>query len=416
MDQRRKTLFTVTLVIIIIIILAAGGFWLSKRKSTGESPAAEKQSASPAAETQSIAPISVKVAVAEIKDLEKTIKSPGEVYTEKNVVLKAEVGGILKKLYVQEGKHVRQGELLAELDDTSYQLKLEEAEATRLKALSELLLDRLFQEPGLTTPKEQDNTDLKKAQEAYQKAEKAYRDGLISQAELERTRLDYELAQIGSGLKRDEIIASSKGLTQAEVNAKIARLELEKTKIMAPFSGIITGIKVAPGETIEAGRELFTLVDVSQLKITAKVLETEVSKVKVGREADIRFSAFPGRVFKGKVVAVSPVINKEDKTCSVFIGLENPAEEIKPGMHAEIEIVTEIFPRRLLVPQAAVLVRGGRPLVFVVENGLAKWRYIQTGQENEQLVEVLDGVKEGEPVIVEGHMTLAHDSAVRIVE
>ncbi|HOJ27209.1 MAG TPA: biotin/lipoyl-binding protein, partial [Candidatus Saccharicenans sp.] len=149
MDQRRKTLFTVTLVIIIIIILAAGGFWLSKRKSTGESPAAEKQSASPAAETQSIAPISVKVAVAEIKDLEKTIKSPGEVYTEKNVVLKAEVGGILKKLYVQEGKHVRQGELLAELDDTSYQLKLEEAEATRLKALSELLLDRLFQEPGL---------------------------------------------------------------------------------------------------------------------------------------------------------------------------------------------------------------------------------------------------------------------------
>ena len=416
MAQRRKTLFTATLVIIVIIILAAGGFWLSKRKSTGESPATEKQSVSPPAETQSIAPISVKVAVAEIKDLEKTIKSPGEVYTEKNVVLKAEVGGILKKLYVQEGKHVRQGELLAELDDTSYQLKLEEAEATRLKALSELLLDRLFQEPGLTTPKEQDNTDLKKAQEAYQKAEKAYRDGLISQAELERTRLDYELAQIGSGLKRDEIIASSKGLTQAEVNAKIARLELEKTKIMAPFSGIITGIKVAPGETIEAGRELFTLVDVSQLKITAKVLETEVSKVKVGREADIRFSAFPGRVFKGKVVAVSPVINKEDKTCSVFIGLENPAEEIKPGMHAEIEIVTEIFPRRLLVPQAAVLVRGGRPLVFVVENGLAKWRYIQTGQENEQLVEVLDGVKEGDPVIVEGHMTLAHDSAVRIVE
>lgn len=73
-----------------------------------------------------------------------------------------EVGGILKKLYVQEGKHVRQGELLAELDDTSYQLKLEEAEATRLKALSELLLDRLFQEPGLTTPKIQDNADLKK--------------------------------------------------------------------------------------------------------------------------------------------------------------------------------------------------------------------------------------------------------------
>ncbi|HRD01971.1 MAG TPA: efflux RND transporter periplasmic adaptor subunit [Candidatus Saccharicenans sp.] len=415
MIQRRKTVL-VTLLAIIVIMLAAGGYWLSKKKSAEESTVAENQSTPPTAETQSIAPISVKVARAEVMDLEKRIKSPGEVYTERNVILKAEVGGVLKKLYVQEGKHVRQGELLAELDDTSYRLRLEEKEAARLKALTELLLDRLFQEPGLTAANKEESLDIKKAEEALKKAESAYREGLISQAELERARLDYELAQISSGLKRDEIIASSRGLTQAEVDAKIARLELEKTKITAPFSGIITGIKVAPGETIDAGRELFTLVDVSQLKITAKVLETEVSKIKVGREADVRFSAFPGRVFKGEVVAVSPIINKEDKTCSVFIGLNNPAEEIKPGMHAEIEIVTEIFPKRLLVPQAAVLVRGGRPLVFVVENGLAKWRYIEAGQENEQYVEVLDGIKEGEPVIIEGHMTLAHDSAVRIVE
>jgi len=68
----------------------------------------------------------------------------------------------LKKLYVQEGKHVRQGELLAELDDTSYRLMLEQREAARLKALSELLLDRLFQEPGLSAPKTEDNVDLKK--------------------------------------------------------------------------------------------------------------------------------------------------------------------------------------------------------------------------------------------------------------
>ncbi|MDD8020048.1 MAG: efflux RND transporter periplasmic adaptor subunit [Acidobacteriota bacterium] len=415
--KHHQKMLLITLLVIIIIGLATGGYWLSQKKPAEKSPAAESQLASAATnESQAVAPIPVKVAMAEIKDLEKRIKSPGEVYTERNIILKAEVSGVLKRLYVQEGRHVHQGEILAELDDTSYRLNLEEKEAERLKALSELLLDRLFQEQGLTTAKSEENLNLKKAEEAFKKAQQSYKDGLISQAQFERARLDYELAQIGSGLKRDEIIASSKGLTQAEVSTKIARMELEKTKITAPFSGIITGIKVAPGESIETGRELFTLVDVSQLKITAKVLETEVSKIKAGREADIRFSAFPGRVFKGEVTAVSPIINKEDKTCSVFIGLNNQGEEIKPGMHAEIEIVTEIFPERLLVPQAAVLVRGGRPLVFVIENGLAKWRYIQTGQENEQYVEVLDGVKEGEPVIIEGHMTLAHDSAVRIVE
>ena len=72
--------------------------------------------------------------------------------------------------------------------------------------------------------------------------------------------------------------------------------------------------------------------------------------------------------------------------------------------------------KALVFPQEAVLVRGGRKLAFVVENGLAKWRYIKVGLENEDFAEVLEGVKEGEPVIVEGHFTLAHDARVKIVE
>jgi RND family efflux transporter MFP subunit len=407
----RVTILAVT----VIIILAAAGFWLYTKKGEEKPASAGGTSSQAQTESQATAPLPVKVVMARMADLEKRIKSPGEVYTERKVTLKAEVRGTLKKLYVQEGKHVRTAELLAELDDTPYRLKLEQDEATRLKCLSELLLDKLFQEPE-TNKSAEDVLSLKKAEQALAEAEKGFKEGLITQKELEKARQDYELAQIGSGLKRDEIIASSKGLTQAEVNVKISRMELEKTRITAPFAGIITQIKVAPGETIEAGRELFTLVDVSQLKIEARVLETEVGRIKEGREADIRFSAYPGRLFKGRVAAISPLVSAADRTCSVFISLDNPAEEIKPGMHAEVEIVSEIFEKRLLVPQEAVLQRGGRPLVFVVENGLAKWRYIQIGPENEQFVEVLDGVKEGEQVIVEGHLTLAHDSPVRIIE
>jgi len=414
MSTNRK--LRVIILIAIIILLISGGLWLIKKKGREKTTSGEVLpiSAPASAENQTTAPLPVKVVAAKIQDLEKRIKSPGEVYTEKKVTLKAEVGGILKNLNVQEGKQAKKGEILAEIDDTQYRLKLEQEEAARLKALSEMLLDKLFQQPE--NMEEKEASELKKAEETLIKAEKAYKEGLISSEELEKARRDLELAQISSGLKREEIIASSKGLTQAEVNVKIARMELEKTKIRAPFSGIITQIKVAPGETISAGQDLFTLVDVSQLKIEAKILETEIGKIKEGREADVRFSTYPGRIFKGKVAAISPLVNPEDKTCSVFINLDNPAGEIKPGMHAEVEIVSDIFPRRLLVPQEAVLVRGGRPLVFVVENGLAKWHYIQTGQENEQYVEVLEGVKEGDLVIVEGHMTLAHDSPVRIVD
>jgi multidrug efflux pump subunit AcrA (membrane-fusion protein) len=85
-------------------------------------------------------------------------------------------------------------------------------------------------------------------------------------------------------------------------------------------------------------------------------------------------------------------------------------------MHADVEIAADIYKDRLLVPQEAVLVRGGRKLVFVVEEDLAKWRYIEVGLENEDYAEVLDGVKEGEMLIIEGHFTLAHDARVRLAQ
>jgi RND family efflux transporter MFP subunit len=145
-------------------------------------------------------------------------------------------------------------------------------------------------------------------------------------------------------------------------------------------------------------------------------LESEIGRIKAGREADLRFAAYPGRVFRGKVRAVSPVVDPETKTCGAHIVLDNPSGEIKPGMHAEIEIAAEVFRDRLLVPQEAVLVRGGRKLVFVVGDSLAKWRYIEPGLENERFVEVLEGVKEGDEIITDGHLTLAHDAEVKIVE
>jgi RND family efflux transporter MFP subunit len=155
-------------------------------------------------------------------------------------------------------------------------------------------------------------------------------------------------------------------------------------------------------------------VDISKIKVQARVLESEIGKMKVGYEATLRFSAYPGKTFKGHVEAVSPIINPEDRTCAVHIAVDNTQEEIKPGMHAEVEIAADIYKDRVLVPQEAVLVRGGRKLVFAVEEGLAKWRYIEVGLENKDYAEVLDGIKEGEMVIVEGHFTLAHDARVQV--
>jgi RND family efflux transporter MFP subunit len=415
----------------LVVLVAAGAYFLVFHKSpaaakdpdggSSSSTSAAGSAAIPPDQKAEAAPLPVKVSKAFIGDLVMTLKSPGEAYTEKRVVLKSEVGGIVKNLFAAEGRHVRQGDLLVELDDREFRLNLERLEAQRLRYLSELFLERQFsvtEEPPAAALVDK----LAKAQADYDRVSEGFKSGVASQIDLERAQAALELALIEAGRKKDEVQAATKGLTQAEVDVKIARLALEKARIRAPFAGIVTDLKLSPDERLDPGRELFTLVDISRIKVKAKVLESEVGKVVAGREVDLRFSAFPDRSFKGRIEAVSPVIDTADKTCGVYVVLDNPSEEIKPGMHAEVEFPTEIFTGRLLVPQQAILVRGGRKLVFAVEGDTAKWRYIEVGLENERFAEVLPGkepgwgVAAGDTVIVEGHITLAHDTKVTVVQ
>jgi RND family efflux transporter MFP subunit len=407
-----KKVLAAVLVLIIIGVAAYFVFFKNRGSSGEEASGGESVQTADKPEEQALP---VRVSPVKRGNLVIRLKSPGEAVTEKMIVLKTEVAGTIKSLNVKEGQHVRSGDVLVEIDDQEYRLKWERAEALRLKYLSDLLLDKQFAEPDKELDA-QARERIRQAEQDFSKAGSLLGQGKISRQDFEKAKRAYETVLIESGIKKEEVMAASKGLTQAEIDTKIAQMEVEKTKIRAPFGGIITDIKISPEENVSIGRELFTLVNISQIKVQAKVLESEVGKMKVGHEATLRFSAYPGKVFKGHVEAISPVINPEDRTCTVHILVDNPEEEIKPGMHAEVEIAADIYSDRLLVPQEAVLVRGGRKLVFVVEGDLAKWRYIDVGLENEEYAEVLDGVKEGEQVIVEGHFTLAHDAKVRITE
>ncbi|MDH4218085.1 MAG: efflux RND transporter periplasmic adaptor subunit [Candidatus Aminicenantes bacterium] len=411
-----KKALTVALIVIAIGVLV---FFVFIKKGT-EAEGTEASQDAPESEAKET-PIPVKVAKAYRGELIITLKSPGEAVTNRMVIIKSEVEGVIKKIDVEEGQHVEEGDLLIELDDRRYRLELERSQADRLSRLSELLMEKQF----AGTEEDAGESGMEKIQRAkqeYESARELFQKGMISEKEYEDIYRKYELAVIESGEKKDEVRSAMKGLTQAEIAVKKAQMDLERTKIRAPFSGIITDIQVSPQEHISGGRDLFFLVNISRIQVHAKVLESEIGKMKVGREVDLRFSAYPGRVFKGKVKAISPVINPEDKTCKVIVAVDNPKEEIKPGMHADVEIAAEIHKDKLLVPQDAVLVRGGRKLAFVVEGDLAKWRYIQVGLENDEFAEVLpsdregEGVKEGEIVIIDGHFTLAHDARIRIEE
>jgi len=403
-----KKVLIIALCVIIAAVLVYFFVFRGKSEKSGE------ESAEASAEGRAIeeASLPVKVDVARIGDLIITLKSPGEAVTNMKIEIKTEVSGVIKNLNLEESKHVKKGDLLVEVDDEEYRLRYENAAANRLKYLSEYLVEKKFSEQEASTSADMEK--IQKANDDYDNARKLFSEGRISRSEFEKASSEYELALIEAGDKKEEILAATKNLTQTEIQVKEAQLDLEKTKIRAPFSGIIYDIQVSPQEHITVGQELFTLVNIDRIQVQARVLESEISKMKVGREVDLKFSAYPGKVFKGVVKAISPVINPEDRTCKVTIDVANPEEELKPGMHADVEIAAEIHKDRLLIPQEAVLVRMGRKMAFVIEGELAKWRYIDVGLENEDYIEILDGVKDGETVIVDGHFTLAHDAKVRI--
>ena len=420
-----KKVLTISFLIIIpclvgyLLIVKKGARLSESQRGSAVSPAAVPASSPTLEEKAGATPLPVKTVLVRRGELIIKLKSPGEAFTDRRIVLKTEISGTVRSLSVVEGKHVEEGDLLIELDDREFRLKLERQQALRLKYLSELYLEKRF----TTVGQEISSAALEKLSQAeaeHNKAAAAFQEALISEADFEKAQRIYEIALIEAGRKKEEIMSSSKGLTQADIDVKIAQMDLDKTRLRAPFAGIITDIRISPREHIDAGRELFTLVNLGRIRVKARVLESEIGKIKAGREVDLRFSAYPGKVFNGIVEAISPIVVAEDKTCSVYIAVNNPTEEIKPGMHAEVEIAAEIYRDRLLVPQEAILVRGGWKVVFVVDNGLAKWRYVKTGLESGDFAEILPGerpeetVNEGEPVIIEGHFTLAHDSRVTV--
>lgn len=411
------------ILVLFLVVVTVGAlvyFFIFKHGLFSSGEEAVEGASEEVAETTE-APLPVRVEAIERGDLVIRLKSPGEAVTDRMTIVTTEVSGRVKKLYVKEGQAVKKGDLLIELDDREFQLEVERAEASRLKILSELMLDSQFAEvsPQL------DETRLKKIEDEKRLYDRIYLDyqkGLVSEEEYEKAFKKFETMMIESGQKKDDILAATKGLTQQEINVKKARLNLQKTKIVAPFSGTITDIKISEQQQVTAANELFTLVNTERVTVHAKVLESEIGKMQIGREVDLYFSAFPDRVIGGRVKVVSPIVNSVDKTCTVIISIDQSSAGIKPGMHAEVEIEAEIFSDRLLVPQEAIVVRSGKKMVFIVEGDVAQRRYIETAEENENYAEVVEDsdvdtpLKAGDVVIVEGHYTLAHNARVRILE
>ncbi|NMB82520.1 MAG: efflux RND transporter periplasmic adaptor subunit [Ignavibacteria bacterium] len=344
-------------------------------------------------------------------DLLLYVNANGIVRAMEELELTANISGIINAINIYEGKLVKKGELLISLDDREYEIALNDAIARVTDAKVEYgFLVRESSNDTTVSPK------AKEFLEQLNKLEKDYVEGKIDEAKYNDLKNELDMKLIFTGAKREEVIQSKSGLTGAINAYKRAKLNYEFTKINSPFNAVVGDFDLVTGQRISAGQKLCRLFNISNLRIDIGVLENDIPKIKVGGTAKIEIPSLEQETFYGRIVYISPYVDKETKTCKVTVQIQNIADRIKPGMFAKVMLEASNLKNRILIPKEALLVRDKRNLVFVVEDNLAKWKYVQIGRQNDQYIEIIEGVNPGENVIVEGQYTLAHDARVKVIK
>lgn len=350
-------------------------------------------------------PIPVEAAPAQLGTLIERVNTQGRVYAYQATDLINEVGGRLIKLHFKDGDWVKKGQLLAEIDDRSYVVEMEDAQAKYLSAQADLAAQNIGAEYYDIAPKDTGN--------ALAELERQYQEKLLSKNDYEEKKHQLELS---SGSRREEVL-TAKWVATAKAALDRAKLNLEKCRIVAPFDGEVFGIAVSTGQVLTPSTKIARIVNLDDLVIRANVLESEIGEIRVDRAATATFTALPDlEPVAGVVKAVSPYVNEENKTVETLIRIHNIDRRIRPGMFAEVRIDARIHENKLMVPKEAILPRDNRKVVFKVSpEGRAKWIYVETGVENNEMVEIKPGkIEPGDMVLTDNHYTMGHDTLVTI--
>jgi len=361
----------------------------------------------------------VKVDVARKGDLIQWINTSGVAKPIQEVDIISRIGGQVVLLNVHNGKFINKDDLIFKIDDTEYKIALKQAEYNLLDARVEYNLMKFGSVPG-GADVGRFKKEIDSLRKVYEEMKKKYEMGLVGEGDFERVKRDYEALLVYSDVNREDVIANKSGLNRALIEYEKAKLNVEYTQIKAPFSGYIADCDISVGSYVSPGQKCMKLIDISAVKIVAEVTETQLAKIKTGNIAEVEFVAYPGEIFRGRVIEVNPYIDIERRVGKVVVLVENIGEKIKPGMFANVRIQGDIHRDVLLVPKKAVVMRDNRPVVFVYQgvnedSGLSKWFYVELGRENEQFYEIKSGINPGDTIIIEGNYNLAHDSKVKIL-
>jgi RND family efflux transporter MFP subunit len=334
---------------------------------------------------------------------ERTVlNASGYVTARRAATVSSKVTGKVVEVLIEEGMKVKEGQILARLDDTNVKAGLDVTLAQLESAKSAL---------------EETRAQLKQAELEYERIQELVRQHIASQSDLDRAEADAKSLQ-------GRLLRQNRDVTVAERSVELAQRQMEDMVIRAPFAGIVTTKDSQPGEMISpvsAGggftrTGIGTIVDMESLEIEIDVNESYINRVTPGQAVEATLDAYPEWKIPCKVIAIIPTADRQKSTVKVRVGFEKldprilPEMSVKVSFHDTGEGVPEHF---VVVPRNSIHNVDGRDIVFVVQNGRAERRAVTVGAAQENEVTLAAGVSAGERVIVDSPAGLLDGVAVK---
>ena len=386
----------IVLAIVLLLAAAGGWYWLS-----GPGAAVVRVEAAAAATGTDSGPGAV-------------LDASGYVTARRRATVSSKVTGKVVEIFVEEGQSVREGQVLARLDDSQVRAGLALAEAQLAAA-----------QKGFA----EDQARLREAERNLERRRRLFEENVVGRAEVDTAQSEVE------SLKA-RIAYSQQQVAVAEAQVNLRKTDLADMVVRAPFSGVAISKDAQPGEMISpvsAGggftrTGIGTIVDMSSLEIEVDVNESFINRVSPGQKVNAVLDAYPDWQIPAFVITTVPSADRQKATVRVRIGFAERAgpgkaldPRILPDMGVKVSFLREEEPTadgapvaRVRVPAGAVRRVDGRTVVFVLRDGHVERRAVTTGNENGGQVDVLSGLTVGERVVVEGPESLADGDPVRV--
>lgn len=276
----------------------------------------------------------------------------------------AKTSGIALQVFAEVGQRVNAGQALVRIDADRATLQVAQSDA-----------------------------QVRKLQANFARAQQLASQKMVSANDLDQLRYDLE---------------------NARASNRLARLELSYTTVKAPISGVIAERSIKPGNLVQINTPLMRIVDNSRLEATLNAPEREIETLKTGQTVQLLVDALPGKTFEGRIDRVSPVVDSGSGTFRVVCAFEGGGL-LQPGMFARIRINYDQRTNALVIPRNALLEDGSEPAVFTVRAEKAVRLPLRLGNIDGEWVEIIGGLKEGEPVVVAGKAALREGSMVQVI-